>query len=130
MMRDHGASAIVPLNRCMMIGLVAFSLFLLPWWVTAIVIGLCAALWRFASDQYGGMQLCLLLLPGMFLGLATVGKRIQEAQANGRTISMVEAAVNTLGPPLLFVLSMFAAMAMIVGGALALDWLKAKWQRK
>jgi hypothetical protein len=127
MMRDHGASAIVPLNRCMIVGIAAFSLFMLPWWITVIVLGLGAALWRVASDQYGGMQLCLLLLPGVFLGLATVGKRIEEAQANGRTISIVEAAVNTFGPAVLFVLLMVGAMAMTVAAALALDWLKAKW---
>lgn len=128
-MRDHGASAIVPLNRCMIVGCAAFSLFMLPWWATTLVTVVLAMLWKVASDQYGGMQVCLLLLPGMFLGLAAMGKRIQEAEASGRSIGIGAVVVNALGPPALFVLSMLGAMTLIVGTALARDWLIARFRR-
>ena len=111
-MRDHGAAAIVPLNRCMMIGCVLFSLILLPWWCTLAVAVLVAALWRVTSDPYGGMQLCLLLLPGMFLGLAAIGRTLEQAEADGRVVELGEFLAVAVFPVVFFVLSMLVVMAV------------------
>ena len=125
-MGDHGASAIVPINRLLMIGCVAFSLVTLPWWITVIVVGLMGAIWRVASDQYGGMQLCLLLLPGLFLGLATLGRHLQESESADQTVGFGYTLLITILPIGLFTITMLGAMLVIVALTLLWEWLFEK----
>ncbi len=66
-MRDHGAYAIEPMNIVMMVGCVVTSLVAMPWWITVPLTLLMVAIRNVARDPYGGMQICVLLLPGLFL---------------------------------------------------------------
>lgn len=125
-MGDHGASAVVPVNRLLMIGCVAFSLFTLPWWITVIVVGLIGSLWKVASDQYGGMQICLLLLPGLFLGLATLGRHLQDSESANQTVGFGYTLLITILPIGLFVITMLGAMLVIVALMLLWEWLIEK----
>ena len=125
-MGDHGASAIVPFNRFLMIGCVAFSLFMLPWWITLSVFGLIGTIWKVASDQYGGMQICVVLLPGLFLGLATLGRHLQESESADQTAGLGYTLLITILPMVLFAITMLGAMLMIVAVALLWEWLMKK----
>lgn len=129
-MRDHGASAIVPLNRSLMIVCMLLSLFLLPWWITLAVVVFVAALWRFASDQYGGMQISLLLLMGLFLGLGTIGRTLQRAEEEGRAVGVVEFLLETVVPVGLFLVSIIAFMVATVAVALVWEWIAGRWRQR
>ena len=125
-MGDHHASAIVPVNRLLMIGCVAFSLFTLPWWITVIVVGLIGSIWKVASDQYGGMQICLLLLPGLFLGLTALGRHLQASESANQTVGLGDTLLITILPIGLFVITMLGAMLVIVTLMLLWEWLIEK----
>lgn len=121
-MGDHGARAIIPLNIAMMIGCLLLSLVTLPWWMTSALLILMITIRNVARDQYGGMQLCFFLLPGVFLAMGGAAKLVSEASETGASPEFGKVVLMTVLPFFGFAVSMVAMMAVVVGAILGWEW--------
>ncbi len=79
---------------------------------------------NYARDQYGGMQLCLLLLPGLLAGVLTLGQFLQNAKGSGDGVEWLRALVITVAPIVLFPVFLFITMAVPVTAVLAWEWIR------
>lgn len=126
-MRDHGAHAIVPVNIVMMVGCVVVSLVVslvvMPWWVTLLVTMLMLAIRNVARDPYGGMQLCVLLLPGLFMAMLGTAQMLDKARQDGLSPDVGKIVLMAVVAPIGFALSFLALMAVVVAIAIAWEWL-------
>jgi hypothetical protein len=125
-MRDHGAHAIVPVNIVMMVGCVVVSLVVMPWWVTVLVTLLMVAIRNLARDPYGGMQFCVLLLPGLFMAMLGTAQILDKARQDGLSPVVGKIVLMAVIAPIGFALSFLALMAIVVAAAIAWEWLRER----
>lgn len=121
MMADHGASAIITVNILLAFTCVALAVFTLPWWMALSVATLMLALRNFALDQYGGMQFCLLLLPGVLAGVLVTGQFLQNAEESGKDVEWLAALVSMVVPIVILPVAFFVMMAVPVAAVLAYE---------
>jgi hypothetical protein len=122
-MRDHGAHAIVPVNIVMMVGCVVVSLVVMPWWITVLVTLLMVAIRSVARDPYGGMQLSVLLLPGLFMAMLGTAQMMDNARQDGLAPEVGKIVLMAVVAPIGFALSFLSLMAVVVAAAIAWELL-------
>lgn len=112
----------MPLNIVMMLACMLASVLLLPWWVTVIVITVMVAIRHAAMDQYVGMQICTLALPGALLGIIGLGNLIRDAETQGSSFEIGPILMVTVVPLVGFAVSLLLLLAMLVGVMLGWEW--------
>ncbi|TWU18538.1 hypothetical protein Poly21_07020 [Allorhodopirellula heiligendammensis] len=86
--------------------------------VTAAMI----AIRNIARDQYGGMQICMLVLPGAMLGIIELGRLIRDAETQGASLAIGPILMVTVVPLVGFVASLLVLMAAVLGVMLGWEW--------
>lgn len=125
---NHGGEAIIPFNRFLIIANILLWGLVMPWWSTLLVaLPVAVFLWRIGSDEYGGMQLVLLINPAWLTGTMSLSRVLNHPQAVGKEIStwrlVLMFFVTILGFLVVFV-GILVVVTMLCIGA---SWVHGRW---
>ncbi|MAT15466.1 MAG: hypothetical protein CMJ46_09370 [Planctomyces sp.] len=124
---DHNERNIIPLNL-FMIALTALSwAIFLPLWSTLIIaLPICLALSWFARDRYGGMQVVMVVAPGLFFGTLVLAEKYQDAKNSASEVSFGQLIWEFVAAALMVPLAISAFFAAIVGIIFLLEWFQRR----